>query len=392
MYGGVTRGAQVTGVAVCSLSLTWISTVLRFYVRVSILKFVGREDWLTIAAMIVFTVFCSLCLLAEFYGLGAHMVNIDDGFKAIGFKIIFICELLYVVSTTVTKLSISAYFLRLSIKRYQKIVIYTTLSVVLVFSTMYFGFLLFQCAPISYLWTKYESGQGKCLRSPILASVTYAHCAMSALTDWSFGILPIFFVWKMQMTPRTKLSVILVLSLGFFASTATIVRIVYIKALTETDDYSWEGINLVKWSMVEPAIAITAMNIATLRPMFKNFFHFASKKFDGSIDENEGRASDDSQKRFRGHSNSVNANDYSVEFAQLLGLSRVGVTTLITAGGSDAERNQMRKRFTLRRGSAMREKSDSESQTELNPVPTLGDEIDWSGGIKATTVVTQSRQ
>ena len=130
-------------------------------------------------------------------------------------KIIFICELLYVVSTTVTKLSIAAYFLRLSIKRYQKIVIYTTLSVVLVFSTMYFGFLLFQCAPISYLWTKYENGQGHCLRSPILASVTYAHCAMSALTDWSFGILPIFFVWKMRMTPRTKVSVILVLSLGF---------------------------------------------------------------------------------------------------------------------------------------------------------------------------------
>jgi hypothetical protein len=128
---------------------------------------------------------------------------------------IFICELLYVVSTTVTKLSISAYFLRLSIKRYQKVVIYTTLSVVMVFSTMYFFFLLFQCTPISYLWTKYEHAKGTCLRSPILASVTYAHCAMSAITDWSFGILPIFFVWKMQMSPRTKLSVILILSLGF---------------------------------------------------------------------------------------------------------------------------------------------------------------------------------
>ena len=52
MYIGVTRGAQVTGVAVCSLCLTWISTVLRFYVRIVILKFVGREDWLTIAAMV----------------------------------------------------------------------------------------------------------------------------------------------------------------------------------------------------------------------------------------------------------------------------------------------------------------------------------------------------
>lgn len=38
---------------------------------------------------------------------------------------------------------------------------------------------------------------------------------MSALTDWAFGILPIFFVWKMQMNPRTKISVILILSLGF---------------------------------------------------------------------------------------------------------------------------------------------------------------------------------
>jgi hypothetical protein len=182
------------------------------------------------------------------------------------------------------------------------------------------------------------------------------------------------------------------------ASTATIVRIVYIKSLTDTDDYSWEGINLVKWSMVEPAIAITAMNIATLRPMFNNFFHFASsKRLDSTVDSEEGRSSDDSQfsqTRFRGHANYVNANEYSVEFAQLLGLSRVGVTTSITAGGSEEERKQMKNIFMLgkRSRSAMREKCDTESQTELNPVPMPENSTDWSGGIKATTVVTQSRQ
>src|SRR5258706_12430258 len=48
----LTRGAQVTGVAVCSLCLSWISVVLRFYVRVRILKFFGREDWLTVATMV----------------------------------------------------------------------------------------------------------------------------------------------------------------------------------------------------------------------------------------------------------------------------------------------------------------------------------------------------
>lgn len=48
----LTVGLQVTGVAVCSLCLTWISFTLRFYVRLAILKFVGREDWLTVAAMV----------------------------------------------------------------------------------------------------------------------------------------------------------------------------------------------------------------------------------------------------------------------------------------------------------------------------------------------------
>jgi len=80
---------------------------------------------------------------------------------------------------------------------------------------MYFFFLVFQCSPISYLWTKYDDITGSCLSNPILSSVTYAHAAMSAITDWAFGILPIFFVWNMQMNPRTKISIILILSLGF---------------------------------------------------------------------------------------------------------------------------------------------------------------------------------
>lgn len=48
----LTRGAQITGVATMSLCLTWISVSLRFYVRIRILKFIGREDWLTFAAMV----------------------------------------------------------------------------------------------------------------------------------------------------------------------------------------------------------------------------------------------------------------------------------------------------------------------------------------------------
>lgn len=133
-------------------------------------------------------------------------------------QIVFIGELLYVLTTTVTKMAIAAYFLRLSSRVYQRRTVYLTLAVVLSFSTAYFFFLIFQCGPISYLWEQYHASpelDGHCVSSTAFAAITYAHCAMSAVTDWVFGILPIFFVWKMQMDPRTKFSIILILSLGF---------------------------------------------------------------------------------------------------------------------------------------------------------------------------------
>lgn len=193
----------------------------------------------------------------------------------------------------------------------------------------------------------------------------------------------------------------------FSASTATIVRIVYIRSLTETTDYSWEGINLVKWSLVEPAIAITAMNIATLRPMFSNFFIFARKRFDHNAETDDDlstRPSGDSTlKLSRGSTthNTVSAKEYSVEFAEMLGLSRVGVTTEISAGVGKGERVRFRQRFGKGTGLSLNNfrnekvKHDSESQTELNDVASSSqldgsgaESMDWSLGIKATTVIT----
>ena len=52
MYVRVTRGAQVTGVGVFSLHLTGYQPCFDFMFGLGILKFVGREDWLTIAAIV----------------------------------------------------------------------------------------------------------------------------------------------------------------------------------------------------------------------------------------------------------------------------------------------------------------------------------------------------
>jgi hypothetical protein len=143
--------------------------------------------------------------------------------------------------------------------------------------------------------------------------------------------------------------------------------------------------------MVEPAIAITAMNIATLRPMFKNVLHFTSKRVEGSFDdESTLRPSGESQMNLRS-GNNVSAKEYSAEFAEMLGLSRVGVTTTRSGGGSDQEKAHLKRRFTLRKSSVVTEDVENESQTELHKVPYVPENIDWNSVIKTTTVITINR-
>lgn len=143
-----------------------------------------------------------------------HLKN-TIGYLAHYLQYIFASELLYVITMAITKVSIGVYFLRLANKRYQFWIIYSVMAIAVMVSIAYFIFVLLQCQPISYFWNMFDDGSGFCLSTSTRANVTYAHAAMSALTDWAYGILPITFVWKMKMNPRTKLSVVLILSLGF---------------------------------------------------------------------------------------------------------------------------------------------------------------------------------
>lgn len=94
------------------------------------------------------------------------------------------------------------------------ITIWIVISGVTIFSTFYFFLVVFQCNPVVYFWTQYTGGSGKCVSSSVIADASYAHGAVSAVADWTLGILPIFLVWNLAMNPRTKVSVALILALG----------------------------------------------------------------------------------------------------------------------------------------------------------------------------------
>ena len=140
--------------------------------------------------------------------------------------------------------------------------------------------------------------------------------------------------------------------------------------------------------MVEPAIGITAAAIATLRPLFANFLTFTSKRFANDSESSftatvstKDRPSGDSRPRLSKGS----GQEYSAEFAEMLGLEKFGVTTTVTARKPPTWREKRRAKREMQRLGEGKE-GDSESQVELNYVK--ADEVpEWSISVQRTMSV-----
>jgi hypothetical protein len=74
-----------------------------------------------------------------------------------------------------------------------------------VYSAYFIFLVIFQCLPVSYFWDKVQPG--RCIAPVVVADSTYAHSAINAISDWTFGILPAFIVHDLNMQLIAKISI-----------------------------------------------------------------------------------------------------------------------------------------------------------------------------------------
>lgn len=92
------------------------------------------------------------------------------------------------------------------------------------------------CQPLAYYWDTSIQG-GWCASSKIITAISYLISVLAIVTDWTCALVPCFVVWKLQMKSRLKASVCGVLALGIIASTATVIRLPYLRFYNIPTDY-----------------------------------------------------------------------------------------------------------------------------------------------------------
>ncbi|KAF2210361.1 hypothetical protein CERZMDRAFT_28819, partial [Cercospora zeae-maydis SCOH1-5] len=261
------------GVNITFFVLSWIAVSLRVFVRAGMLRNFGSDDWTMLAAQMFFTAYLTVQLGGVIYGTGQHLEDIEPYDAETALMYWYLCEIFYVCATTVLKISIGLFLLRVATNRIHICIIRMVMLLGLVFGVAFTFVIIFQCWPISDWWSL-DPRQKHCIKPEVVVGLTYGVSGLNVIADWTLGILPAFIVKDLQMSTRQKRLVAVILSFAAIGSSATIVRLPYVGSLIESFD-GWEGdflfntVGVAIWTTVEIGVGITAGCMATLRPLFR---------------------------------------------------------------------------------------------------------------------------
>jgi hypothetical protein len=243
------------------------TVVARFWIRTQS-GALGIDDWLMGLGLLM-TVSWSGVLFAYCCsggGYDPHDPRLNPEIISQALKFYFICQSVYCPTTVPIKVSICAALLRIS----GTITVYKmSLYAIIVISTIsgigsMIG-IVASCSPPSAFW---DPSTGTC-NAVVNTFAAYFISACSILTDFALAILPAFMLWKIQMRRSIKVSVAIILGFAAFASGATIVRLRYLLALLDSQNFLLGSGKIAIWTVVELTIGIFAGSAPALRPLLR---------------------------------------------------------------------------------------------------------------------------
>ncbi|KAJ4319444.1 hypothetical protein N0V84_006346 [Fusarium piperis] len=260
------RGPQLTAVCATFTTTAVIAVALRCYVRLRIVRNFGIDDWAMLGALVSFLILIAFTLLGVRYGTGRHYWDLKDTDVVLAMKFWWHCYLWYCITMITCKISIGLFLLRIAVRRVDVWIIYSAMAVTVLTCVAFFFITLFQCSPISFFWTR--QAPGSCIDVDVIITITYVYSSFTVFCDFTFALLPIAMILKLNMNRRSKIALIPIMLMACVASAAVVVRFVYVKDF-KNPDFLWATLDIAIWSTVEGGLGITAGSLATLRPLFR---------------------------------------------------------------------------------------------------------------------------
>jgi hypothetical protein len=139
---------------------------------------------------------------------------------------------------------------------------------------------IFQCIPVQAGWDLHlrpppvGAGDARCFSRQVFAQIGLFNSIVNIATDFLLAFLPVPMIWHIQVSIRTKCSLIAILSLGTLACVAGIMKSTYNRTiLTDPRRFIHDWYSM--WNFIELDVGIIAASLPALKPLFTRFLDAA---------------------------------------------------------------------------------------------------------------------
>ncbi|KAL4726449.1 hypothetical protein ACLX1H_007131 [Fusarium chlamydosporum] len=258
----IPAGAATTGVA-------FLIVVIRILTRKFVVKStLGADDYLCLASL--FFSFAFLAITLHQLGVGNHTWDVTIKTYVPKFwQFSTASNLVYCASISLSKLSVLAFYLRISPDKFVRRAVHFCMALVCAYSFTYVLMVIFRCWPISAGWDPLQ--QDKCYSLKILVIYLIA-CSISV--DAFIMIIPFRIVKPLQVPRRQKLGLAFLFATGGSIIGVTIRRLTITLPMLQSLDYTWKLPPQIVLSFIEVNLSIVVISIPALKPFFKRYIPF----------------------------------------------------------------------------------------------------------------------
>ncbi|KAJ5216651.1 uncharacterized protein N7498_003058 [Penicillium cinerascens] len=261
-------------ISIVMMIISIVTVSMRTFVRLYLVRAFGWDDVLMLAALALFLGLNVCSIVGAKNGAGGDRSDYTNyDVYRIALLYWWLSQIFYIWASVLAKISVAVALLRLTIEKIHRIILLCNIGLTIAVGFMFWMVLLLDCHPVSYFWNYADpSKTGTCMSKDDLVKVAYVYSCLTIVTDLTLAILPIFLIWKLQMSYRTKIAVGGMLSMGAIASVAVIVRIPFLRFYADTN-FLQSTYQIAIWSVIETGLGITASSLFTLRPLFRWLRH-----------------------------------------------------------------------------------------------------------------------
>ncbi|KAI1352661.1 hypothetical protein F5Y01DRAFT_279132 [Xylaria sp. FL0043] len=266
------------GTVLAALAIFFVA--MRFYCRLRVTKAgLAADDWLMLSALIL-NIGMGLMLIigASLHGLGQPTPQgwepedyfwVTDDAEIVAEKIFYAFILTQNIAFGFAKLSVLYFYRRIILCRTFKIVTSVMIVIVGIWAIGFFFAYLFRCGTNFWaLWAPLEFLIEYCYDSKALF---YTMAISDVITDFVILSLPLFWVWRLNMSIPKRFALSGVFLLGVLGISTGIARLVVYINQSKDFKKNADGIGhlttLMVWSMVEMSIAVIAGCLPMIWPL-----------------------------------------------------------------------------------------------------------------------------